>query len=502
MKRAGLLTSSLIVGFLSLLTSLINYLTLAILAFFFGADEKVDAFFAATTLPQILVAVLSASITNAFLPFFIERRQQDESLAWAIAHRLFNLLAIILLSLCITGTLFSFPLVRLINPGFSLSVARLASSLLRLLLPSLFFSGCSILLISLHYADHRFFIPSLSQLLNSLITLSFLFLFRFSLGVKSLALGFLIGSIFQFLFLLPLPLKKAGFSFKPPISFRELKPLAQLLLPLLIASLFYRANPFVERYFASRLGEGSIAYLGYALRIISALLLLLSQGISIVTFPRMAEEAASGQKDKLNETISRTLRIMLFILVPVTFFLLIFRKELVALLFERGHFSDEATSSVAAALLAYGWYFFLGALAGPLVNAFYSFKKTTLVAVIGLSGFILFVILSGFLSQKFNFIGLAAASSIQYFVAFFILILFFNRMINSFPWRKVAICFLKTSFGSCLSLLLVVLLKACLKHSSSFPLAIILQFLIFGLTYWLLMKLGRAEELELLRQKI
>jgi len=370
-----------------------------------------------------------------------------------------------------------------------------------LLLFSFFFSGCSILLISFHYAYHRFFLPSISQLLNSLITIAFLLLFRFTLGIKSLALGFLAGSICQFLLLLPLPLKKAGFSFKPPISLAELKPLAHLLFPLLAASLFYRANPFVERYFASRLGEASIAYLGYASRIVSALLLLLSQGISIVTSTHMAEQAASSQKEKLNETISLTLRMMLFILVPVTFCLLAFRKEIVALLFERGHFSAGATSCVAAALLAYGGYFFLGALAGPLVNVFYSFKKTTLVAVIGFSGFLLFVVLAGFLVQKFNFIGLAAASSIQYIITFSTLLILFTQMIKSFPWGKIGTCLLKTGLAAFLSIGLAKFLRIYLNPWLPFPWAIIFHFFTFSLTYLLLMKLGQAEELELLRKK-
>jgi putative peptidoglycan lipid II flippase len=501
MERVGLFASSLLIGFLSLLTSLINYLTLAILAFFFGAGEKVDAFFAASTLPQILVAALSASITNAFLPFFIERKQQNEELAWAVAGQSFKLLAVILFSLCLIGALFSFPLIRLINPGFSPAVALLASSLFRVLLFSFFFSGCSILLISFHYAYHRFFLPSISQLLNSLITIAFLLLFRFTLGIKSLAFGFLAGSIIQFFLLLPLPLKKSGFSFKSPVPLAELKPLAHLLFPLLAASLFYRANPFVERYFASRLGEGSIAYLGYALRLISALLLLLSQGISIVTFPRMAEQAASGQKEKLNETVNLTLRMMLFLLVPVTFFLLAFRKEIVALLFERGHFSAEATSCVAAALLAYGGYFFLGALAAPVVNVFYSFKKTTLVAMIGLSGFIFFVVLARFLAQKFNFVGLAAASSLQYLVTSSALLILFTQMIKSFPWRKIGTCLLKTALAASLSFGLAMFFKVYLNPWLSFPWSLFFHFLTFSLIYLLLMKLVRAEELELLKKK-
>lgn len=498
MASSALFATSLTVSFLSLTTSLINYLTMAVLAFFFGAGEEVDAFFAASTLPQILLAVISASLTNSFLPFFIEKRHQEEKFAWALASKFFINLAIVLFILALLGSFFAKPLVRFINPGFSGAAVHLAASLLRPLLFAFIFSGCSILLISLHFAQHRFILPSLTQLLNSLFTLSFLFFFRSSLGVKSIVLGTLAGSACQFIILWPLFLKNGRFSLKPKISLNELYPLFRLLLPLFGASLFYRANPFIERYFASQLGEGSIALLGYALKIITALILLLSQGISTVTFPRMAEEVAAGERAKLNQTFSQTYRFLFFILVPATFFLLVYRKEIVALLLERGQFSPEATSAVAAAILAYSGYFFLGALANPMVNVFYSIKKTALTALVGLSGFGLYVLLASLLSKKYNIIGIAAASSIQYTFTFLVFFLLLNKLLKPLPLKEIGHSFGLTIAGSFVSLAIITLIEKIIRFPLAYPVSILPKFILFCFIYFILMKLWKAKEIKFL----
>lgn len=502
MTSSKLLATSLIVSLLTLTTSLINYLTMAALAFFFGTNEEVDAFFAASTLPQIFLAVVSTSLTNAFLPFFIEKKHENENFAWALASKFFIFLISILFFISLITSLLAQPLIHFMNPGFSESTVHLAASFLPPLFLSFFFSGSSVLLISLHFAHHRFFLPSISQLLNSLLTILFLFFLRSSLGIKSLVLGTLIGSICQFIILWPIFLKKRQISLKAKIALTELNPLLRLLLPLLVASFIYRSNPFIERYFASQLGEGSIALLGYAGKIITALVILLSQGISTVTFPRLAEQATAGDEAKLNQTLNQTYRLLLFMLIPVTFFLLIYRHEIVALLFERGQFSPMATTAVAGAILAYGGYFFFGSLANPVVNVFYSYKKTALTSVVGLSGFGLFVFLANFLSKKYNIIGVAAASSIQCLFTFSVFIYLLKKMIAPLSLKEIGRNFSLMALCSFISWGVIILMEKLNGIPLAYPFSILPKFVMFCLFYLLLIRCFKSEDMRLFFKKI
>jgi len=476
---------------------------LALLASSFGTGTEVDAFFAAFTFPQLLLTILTSSIINSFLPFFVEQKQKDRWRAAQLAGHSFRLFAFFLLVLSGVGWFLAFPFIHLTNPGLSLEATHLAASFFPLLLLASFFSGSSLLLLGLYYAHHIFIWPSLAQLFNNLIALFFLLLFRSSWGIKSLVWGTLAGSVLQFFFLLPFPLKSQNLSLRAKAKTEDLFSLSRLLLPLLVAAFFYRANPLVERYLASQLGEGNIAYLGYASKIISALLILLSQGISTVLFPRMAEQATLTDWPQLGETLSRAWRGLTIIAVPVTIFLTAFSRGIIAFLFERGDFSAMATKAVAIALLAYSGYFFLGVLAMPMVNTFYSLKKTSLVARIGLLGFGFYVLLATFLSNRFGFAGIAAASSGQYILTFTIFSLMLSRYLGSLPWKKVGPTLLKSLFAAAMALFPAWSLRLVLSHQPWLsPFLLLGQLVVFGLIYFCLLKVLKTEELSFLWKKL
>lgn len=496
MAAQSILASSAGVSLLSLTVSLVNYLTLAIMASLFGAGLEVDAYFAASTIPQLLLAVLSSSIINAFLPFFISKKRDGNHVAWPLANKAIRLLFFSLLSLAIISYLFSFPFIKLINPGFSLDTARLTASLFGVFFFAAPFSGTSILLTALHFSFHRFIFPTLAQLINSGLTIAFLLAFHNSLGIKSLVWGTFVGSVCQFLLLLKFPLAKGKDVLKSQASWKEISVFWRLLFPLLLASLFYRANPLVERYLASKLGEGNIAYLGYATRIITALTILLSQGISTVLFPRMAEAAAASDLKKLAKTFSSTIQNLFFLVIPTGVFLFCQSQPIVSLLFERGNFSSSATKAISLALLAYGGYFILGVLALPIVNIFYSLQETRLVAGIGIFGFGIYVALAIFLSRYFGFVGIALASSFQYLFAFSLFILSLKRRFGFLPGREMGKILLESLLASLAAIISVKLIDFIFfKQPGSLLLLLSSHLLIFGLIYLAILKIIKSEAL-------
>jgi peptidoglycan biosynthesis protein MviN/MurJ (putative lipid II flippase) len=132
------------------------------------------------------------------------------------------------------------------------------------------FSGLSILLSSASYARGTFLRPALAQALNSSIVLSVVAAFTRSLGIRSIAVGAFVGSLVQLAILAPVLFRRGRYRPSLAVRMPEVARLGGLMLPLLLGALFYRTNPLVERFFASKLGEGRIAYLGYAFRLISA----------------------------------------------------------------------------------------------------------------------------------------------------------------------------------------------------------------------------------------
>jgi putative peptidoglycan lipid II flippase len=497
MKSGGrMFRSVFLVSFFTVLTGILNYLVLMVLAARFGAGREMDAFFAATTIPQLMTAILLAALTTTFIPVFIEARSRDESSAWKTASISINII-FFLLSLIALAAMFSARnLISLVNPGFAGDTLSIASSLFQILIFSTIFSGTSIILTSLHYAHNKYLEPSLAQGFNSLITLLFVILTGNIFGIKSIAIGTLFGSLVQFFFLLPLLLRQGRYSFDFDFKRREVIRLGKLMLPLLAGSVFYKANPVVERFIASKLGESNISYLGYALKIITLLLLVLTQGISTTILPRMSEQSAAREIEGLRETISKGLRAMILIATPVTLALLLARAEIVRLVFERGDFTSQTTAAVAQALVAYLGFFVVGILSVPVVNALYSLQKTALVAAIGIAGFTLYVFMAFFLSSRLSYPGIALAVSMQYIINLIVFFIILQKKVGGLDPRPILRCVFKTVLASGLASLVFIVAKDFIRGRFVYPLDFLILGTLAAAIYLLFLIVLKTEELK------
>lgn len=494
-----ILKSSIIISLFVFFTSVFNYFNLFLLAFTFGAGMEMDAFFAATTIPQLITLILAATLSTTLIPIFIEAKSEDEPNAWKIASISENLLSLSLFIIALVGIFFSNYVIALINPGFTEETTRISASLFRILLISLIFSGSSIILTSLHYAHKRFFKPSFAQGINSLITFLFVLNLRTTLGVKSIAIGTLVGSLIQFVYLLPIFFKKGRYSLEFDFKKKEILKLGRLMFPLLIGSIFYKTNNLVERFIASKLGEGSVSYLGYAYKIIMAFSVMISQGISTALFPRMSEYSAVKDFQSLKEILSKAIRVLIIITAPIAFMILFARFELVRLIFERGNFDSQTTVAVGKALIAYLGYFVVISIALPIVNTMYSLQETTKVAAIGVFGFGVYVFLALFLSHYFSYIGVALAVSIQYMITLIIYICLIKVKLIGFEWHKIFVCVFKAILASGLVSIIVLGIRKFSKPLIAQPFDLIVFVILGFCMYFLVLIIFKTEELKFLK---
>ena len=493
------LKSSIIISFFTLLTSIFNYLALFLLAAAFGTRMEMEAYFAAITIPQIITLILLATLSTTFIPVFIEVRSTDEHRAWKLASISVNLVFSLLFILALIGCILSKNVITQVNPGLPEETSSLASSLFRIFLISVVFSGTSIILSSLFYAHQRFVKAPLTQWLSSFVTFLFVLSLRSSLGIKSIAVGMLAGSLIQFFSLLSILWRR----YSPSFNFKdkEIVKLARLIIPLLIGSIFYRSNTLVERFIASKLGEGSISYLGYAYKIIIAFVLLINQGISTVLFPRMSEYSAVGDFERLKEILSKGIRALIIITVPVVFMIIFARLELVQIIFERGNFSHQDTIAVSKALIAYLGFFIVGAIALPIVNTLYSLQETFKVALVGLFGFALYICLAFLLSDYLSYTGIALAVSIQYLISLIVFMFIVRMELGKFELITIFQCIFKAVISSGLASLAIFTIRKLLI----FPIEHPFDLMIFGVLgfafYFLILKILKAEELRFLSIK-
>ena len=384
-----------------------------VLARYFGASAEMDAYYAALALPTVLSAILTGSLAYAFLPVFVARRERaGPEAAWSMAMNFLVLLVGVSAALALAGTIWASPIVRHLHPGFSATQVGRTALLFRVLSWLVLANSLVGYLQALHHSNQRFAVPAASGVVGTCVTLAYVVWRHEADGVVAVAWGVVIGSgvaIAGQLRLLLANRKYASWRLDPG-TIRCLR----LVAPLILGAAYYRLDPLVDRYLASRLPESSIAYLGYAWRLVNALLIVSTSSLSIVVFPSLAKHASLHDEQALRAEVAHAFRFLCFMLVPITLGLVGFSRIVVRDLFERGEFRPEDTTAVAMLLVIYLGALWGGGIGEIASKVFYAAGNTVLPVVIGVIGFTVGAGLKIALAPDRGVAGIAAATSAYY----------------------------------------------------------------------------------------
>jgi putative peptidoglycan lipid II flippase len=187
-----------------------------------------------------------------------------------------------------------------------------------------------------------------------------------------------------------------------------------LLSPIVLAALYWRLDPLLDRWLGSYLPGGSIAHLGYAWRLVSALSLIGTSGLSIVAFPAISAHAARQRLPELNAELAYAVRLFLFMTVPVCVGLAGFATPVVQLLFERGRFAVYDTQAVSLLVVLYIGVIFGTGLGDLLSRTCYALQDMLAPALVSTVAFTLAAILKILFVHRLGAAGLVAATSVYY----------------------------------------------------------------------------------------
>ncbi len=245
-------------------------------------------------------------------------------------------------------------------------------------------------------------------------TIITLLLLRTYAGPYSLAIGVLVGGVGQFVIQL-YPFYKKGYvlrffrKFWHDPGFREV---IRLMLPVTLALAVGQLNTLVDRIIASTCQEGAVSALYYADRLLELPLGIFGIALSTAILPSLSQLVFKNNLQEWNNTFSQGIRLVLFIMIPITTYLAIFRNEAIRLIYERGMFDTVASQMTAQSLLFYlpGLVFF--SMNHIITKAFYSLKDTVTPVRISVIMVGINVILDLILVRYLGFSGLALATSL------------------------------------------------------------------------------------------
>lgn len=404
-------TTAIVTSF-NILNTILHFIFGLLLAFYFGASAEMDAYVVASNFIITLNALFVQAQTKSFIPF-IANYENDENKENVIASILkFNI--VVFSSISFLLFLFSHQIAFLLAPGLSPSQLLLTSKCLKILAIFILFSNLSGIGAGLIQYDLKFKRTSLINFFQALLLVGILIAFVKFIGVYSIPVAHVssIGiSVFYYLYMY----KKNGHIYRTSLLFynEHIKRYLILLLPIVLASIFTWLIQYADTFIASFFDTGSISYLNYCQKIIRHVSVI-SNSICVIYFPILSKLNRDDKEFLQNFYLG--LEKIFLIIVFLTSFILLYKTEIVRLLFERGSFSSRDTDNVSSLLTYFSFVFICSPMGAYLAGAYYSRQETKRATIYSIISSFSNIILNIILGFYFGIKGLAAASSIAFLI--------------------------------------------------------------------------------------
>jgi putative peptidoglycan lipid II flippase len=251
-----------------------------------------------------------------------------------------------------------------------------------LLFPAVILSALNELLSGVYYSHNRFLTPSFNKILNPAITVVYVLAFGSVMSTSSLVLAMLSAFFIQAVILVAGFLRHKDFDYSLSLEFNhpEVVNIFKLMAPLIAAMAVTKTAPIIDRFFLSRLGEGSISHVGYAYRFTMRLLETTSTGLILVLFPVLSAHAASLDYAKMRHYLMRGIKMLIFLTMPFVAIFAVHGKPAIRFLFERGRFTAYDTDATFRAFAVYLLSVPMVVAVSVLSRGLYAIQKNRLIA--------------------------------------------------------------------------------------------------------------------------
>jgi putative peptidoglycan lipid II flippase len=409
---------ALMLSFIAAVNVVLGFAREGVIAYYFGTSGELDTFLVAYTLPRMIVIQAAQITVSIILPLYVAHleagRRED---ATALVRRWFVFLTKAMTIFCLATALLAPVLTSLIAPGLSDAQKAQASTWLRWLLPYVWvitMAGCFKVVLD---QNRRFFMPAMSGAFVSIAVMAGCFLGAKSMGVSAMIPGFLIGGVVAFLFQW-----KQSNTYEPTMMrFRDMPRSVQLPLLsggiMVLNSFAQQANLIIDRVFASSLPEGSIAALNYANAILMVPQTIVSAALATALFPVLSEMIARDRwRDAFRTTLRWTTVVLVLSMIPVGA-LIVWRQQLIAMIFQRGHFGHEATEMTATAITVLSFTLLTLSANALIMRLLLAQQQLRLIFTTTILALVAKVIANVVLVPGYGLQGVAAASVIALAVA-------------------------------------------------------------------------------------
>lgn len=395
--------------------------------------DILSTYYAAFRIPDLLFNVLIlGAISSAFIPVFSGLVNNDKTKeAWRVANSVLNI--------GILGLIFSSVILAILMPaiapwfvpGFNSEKLTLTIKLARIMLASPIFFGLSYIFGAILNSYKRFMVYSLSPLIYNLAIIAGAIFLAPRIGIIGIAYAVVAGAFLHLAIQIPAAIK-LGFRWQAVVDFKDAstRKIGLLMFPRAVGLAANQLLLVVFTAIASLLGGSAIAVYNLADNIQTMPMVVFGTSFAMAIFPTLSEKAARRDFAGFGEDFTKTLRSIIFFIVPIVFGLILLRAQVVRLILGSGHFGWQQTIDTANTLGFFAAALLFTALIPLFSRSFYALHNTK----IPMTATIITVLISVLAGKIFTLlgmgiVGLALAYSLGSFFNAALLYLLLRRRI-------------------------------------------------------------------------
>jgi len=444
-----------VIGIAVMCSRVLGLVRETVFAALFGGGREMDVFIAAFRIPNLLRDLFAeGALSTAFVTVFSRTIVTDgEQAAWRLANKVMTLATIFMSAITLLGILGAPWIVTFIAPGFDADKTAMTTTLVRVMYPFILLVSLAALVMGMLNARNVFGMPAMASSFFNLgsivggVGLGWWIDPSFgSRALLGLAIGTLIGGALQLGVQLP-SLRRVGFRFRPDFRWRSegVSQILRLMGPAIIAASSVQVNVLVNSMFASQLGDGPIAWLNNAFRLMQLPLGLFGVALGTVALPVLARLAVNQHMSQFRTELARAMRLSCVLTIPATIGLIVLAEPIMSVVYQHGKFTAAQTVQAAGALQLYALGLCAYAAMKVLVNAFYAVDKRRTPMLISLIAIALNALLCWLFIFQFGWghRGLAASAASIAIFNFAMLYLLMHRHLGTLDTRELLRTLLK-----------------------------------------------------------
>ncbi len=349
----------------------------------FGTSPESDMYFTVFSVVTLIFTGIGIALSTVIIKQLNKKQYSNSEIQTEYVSFFIKRIVLFLVLLCSAMYIFADNFTAFLIPGIAGENFNLALKITYIMIPSTAFVTIAYILYGVLQNKRVFFITSVMSVPYNILVIASLFIPNISIVFISLVTT--IGWFTHILILMPDFYRKGYRFFKRSRKFSM--PVREILWVFISNMMFQLCLMLDKSMVVSNSGMASCVNYSSNLFVTASSVFIVA--MSSVTFPLLTKSYETKDLESVRNTFCNILSVMWAIFLPFLLVCLLFGKNIVSLLYERGEFTAQSTAMTATLFIIYS-FAILGYLAEQIFNKIlfldgkykYTVIGTTLVIVL------------------------------------------------------------------------------------------------------------------------